>query len=242
MTEDDRQWKGLFIVSGVLLILTCFLSLVVAWGGRTLYASGYPPDPASYLGLVSQHEQLASMTWSLWIVLDFISLPPMLAIYIILKRHSRSFALLGFLFCVFYAIYDVCVTELSSLTLVRLSQVYADAATSLQQASALGAATYAYYALPYQTVLSFAIGPIGYLLSCVPMAMSFFGRWVAFFGAIVSVIGLLGAAAPVVPSSFFLGLCQFICVRAIAIWSLVLGIKLLLYAVRLPAKTAQASR
>jgi hypothetical protein len=242
VSADDRNWRGLFVVSAILLILTCVLSFVVAWGARPLYASGYPPDPASYLELVSQHQPLASMTWSLWIVLDFIGLPPILALYIILKRHRKTYALLGFLFCLFYAIYDVCVTELTSLTLVRLSQAYISAATSLQQASILGAATYAYYALPYQTVLSFAIGPIGYLLFCVPMAKSFFGRWVALFGAIVSIIGLLGSAAPVVPSSFFLGLCQFICVRAIAIWALVLGIELLLYAVHLPARTAEASQ
>jgi hypothetical protein len=73
------------------------------------------------------------------------------------------------------------------------------------------------------------------------MAMSFFGRWVALFGVVVSIIGLLGSAAPLVPSSFFLGLCQFICVRAIAIWTLILGIRLLLYAIRIPSRTELAS-
>jgi hypothetical protein len=224
----------MLITSGVLMILTTFLSFVVAWGGRTLYASGYPGDPASYLLLVSQHQSLASITWSLWLVLDFISLPPIVAMYIILQRHNKTFALLGFLFCLFYVIYDVCVTELNSLTLVSLSQGYISATTDVLKASILGAATYGYYALPFQTVLSFAIGPIGYLLFCIPMTKSFFGRWVALFGAIVSIIGLLGSAAPVVPSSIFLGLCQFICVRAIAIWTLVLGIQILVYAIHIP--------
>jgi hypothetical protein len=238
---DDQNWKGLFFVSGILLIAICLLSFVVAWGGRTLYASGYPPDPTSYLQLVSQHQSLASTTWSLWMVLDFMSLPPLVALYIILQRHNRTYALLGFLFCLFYAIYDVGVTELNSLTLVGLSQAYVSAATDVQRVSVVAAASYGYYALPYQTVLSYAIGPIGYLFLCVPMAKSFFGRWVAVFGVIVSIIGLLGSAAPMVPSSFFLGLCQFICVRAIAIWTLILGIRLLLYAIHIPTSTEEMS-
>jgi hypothetical protein len=238
---DDQNWKGLFFVSGILLIAICLLSFAVAWGGRTLYASGYPPDPTSYLQLVSQHQPLASTTWSLWMVLDFMSLPPLVALYIILQRHNRTCALLGFLFCLFYAIYDVSVTELNSLTLVGLSQAYVSAATDVQRVSVIAAASYGYYALPYQTVLSYAIGPIGYLFLCVPMAKSFFGRWVAVFGVIVSIIGLLGSVAPVVPSSFFLGLCQFICVRAIAIWTLILGIRLLLYAVHIPMSTEEMS-
>jgi hypothetical protein len=232
----DQNWKGLFRASGVLMIITTVLSFVVAWGGRTLYASGYPGDPTSYLSLVSQHQSLASITWSLWLVLDFLSLPPIIALYIILQRHNRTFALLGFLFCLFYAVYDVCVTELNSLTLVSLSQAYLSSTTDALRASILGAATYGYYALPFQTVLSFAIGPIGYLFFCLPMGRSIFGRWTALFGAVVSIIGLLGAAAPVVPSSYFLGLCQFVCVRAIAIWTLVLGIQILLYAARIPTQ------
>lgn len=126
-------------------------------------------------------------------------------------------------------------TELNSLTLVSLSQGFISATTGALKASFVGAATYGYYALPLETVLSFAIGPIGYLLFCVPLAKSFFGRWMAIFGAIVSIIGLLGSAAPVVPSSYFLGLCQFICVRAIAIWILILGVQLFRYSIHIPA-------
>jgi hypothetical protein len=145
---DDQSWRGLFLVSGMLMIATCLLSFVVAWGGRTLYASGYPLDPTSYLQLVSEHQSLASITWSLWIVLDFMSLPPIVAMYIILQRHNRTYALLGFLFLLFYAVYDVSVTEMNSLTLVGLSQAYVNAATDVQKSSIIAAASYGYYALP----------------------------------------------------------------------------------------------
>jgi hypothetical protein len=231
----DRKWRGLYCVSGILLILVAALSFVVAYGARILYASGYPSDPASYLKLVSQHQLLASITWSLWIVIDFLGIAPTVALYIVLHRHNRSLALFGSLLAMFYAIYDFSVTELNSLTLVSLSHGYASASTDALRASFVAAATYGYYALPFQTVLSFAIGPMGYLLWCVPMAKSIFGRWTAIGGAVVSVIGLLGAAAPVVPSSYILGLFQFICVRALALWAMVVGVQLYRYGRRLPA-------
>jgi hypothetical protein len=231
----DRNSKGLYSASAILLIVIAVLSFVVAYGGRVLYASGYPSTAEAYLQLVSQHQRLAATTWSLWIVMAFLSLPVLVAMYLILRRYNKNLALLGSLIALFYAIYDVGVTELNSLTLVSLGHEYAAATSAALQASLVAAASYGYYALPLQTVLSFAIGPVGYILWCVPMAKSFFGRGMAIFGVIVSVIGLLGSAAPVVPSSYFLGLCQFLCVRLIAIWSLILGLQLFGYARRIPS-------
>jgi hypothetical protein len=230
----DHRWRSLYMVSGMLLILGALLSFVVAYGARILYSSGYPGDPASYLQLIAQHQQLASITWSLWIVIDFLGIAPAVAMYIILQQYNRTLALLGSLFSISYALYDFGVTELNSLTLVSLAHGYALAATDSLRASFVAAATYGYYALPLQTVLSFAIGPLGYLLWCIPMTRSFFGRLPAIAGAIVSIIGLLGSAAPVVPSSYFLGLCQFLCVRVIALWAIWIGAKLLRYGYHLP--------
>jgi hypothetical protein len=236
---NDQSWKRLYIVSGILLVLNAVLSFVVAYTGRILYASGYPSNPEAYLQLVSQHQQLASFTWSMWIVIDILPLPIIIAMYIILQRYNKTLALLGSMFALFYAIYDVSATELNSLTLVSLSHGYALATNLATKAAFVAAATYGYHALPFQTVLSFAIGPIGYLLWCVPMARSFFGRWLAIFGVIVSVIGLLGAGSPIFPTSVFLGWCAFLCVRLIAIWTIFLGVQLFRYGLRLPAYVAQ---
>jgi hypothetical protein len=234
LTETvDQRWKGLYCLSGILMIVIPVLSFIAAWCARILYAPGYPNDPASYLQLVSQHQQLATTAWSLWIVTDFLGLAPAVAMYIVLQRHNRTLALLGSLLLIFYSIYDVSATELNSLTLVSLSQGYASATTDALRASFVGAAAYGYYALPLQTVPSFAIGSAGYILWCVPMMKSFFGRWTAIIGIIVSTIGLLGSAAPVVPSSI-LALCQFICVRAIAVWSIIVGVQMYRYGRRLP--------
>lgn len=57
------------------------------------------------------------------------------------------------------------------------------------------------------------------------MAKSLYGRRTAAFGVVVNVIGIAGAAAPVVTSSI-LGLLQFLAPPLIGLWILVVGIKL----------------
>ena len=233
LTESEKRWKGLYRVSGVMLIITAVIWTVVSRTASILYSSGYPSDPASYLELISQHQSLASITWSLWIVSDFLLIAPTIALYIILQRTNRTLALLGSMFAMFFNIYDFGVTELNSLTLVNLAHGYADAATDAFRATFVSAAAYGYYALPIQTVLSFVIGTFGYLLWCVPMFKSIFRRGTAIFGAAVMIIALIGSAAPMFPSSFILGLFQFICVPACALWFVLVGIQLYRYGNRL---------
>jgi hypothetical protein len=227
--QAARRWKGLLLVSGILLILNAALSLVLAYSGRILYSSGYPSDPAAYLQLVARHQRLAAVTWAGWIIVDILPLPVIVAMYVVLQRHNRTLALLGSLLAVFYAIYDVSATELNSLTLVSLAHGYANAPTEALKAPLVAAATYGYHALPLQTVLSFALGPLAYLLWCVPMARSFFGRRTAVIGAVVSLIGLVGSASPVVPSSILVGWCFFLAPRLIALWTVLLGVQLFRY-------------
>jgi hypothetical protein len=231
-----RNWYGLYRLSGIMLVLTAVIWTVVAWTAQRLYSSGYPVDPVAYLQLISQHQTLAAITWSLWIVADFLMIAPTVALYIILVRFNRTLALLGSLLSMFFNIYDVCVTELNSLTLVSLAKGYAGATGEAAKAAFVGAAAYGFHALPIQTVLSFAIGTFGYLLWCVAMwkGRELFPRWVAFFGAFWSVVGLFGSLAPVIPSSPILGLCQFLCVPMVGLWFVVLGVRLIRHADRLP--------
>jgi hypothetical protein len=226
---SGRSWRGLYCTSGILLILVAIISLYAVYLGRILYSPGYPADAAGYLQLVSQHQSMASTAWSLWILMDFLGLAPIVALYLVLQPHNRTFALVGSLLVLFYAIYDVSATELNSLTLVSLSHGYALATSDAARASIVAAATYGYHALPLQTVLSFGIGSLAYLLWCVPMWKSFFGRWSTIFGVIVNVIGLVGSASPVVPASSILGICLFLAPRLIAFWFIVLGVQLYFY-------------
>jgi hypothetical protein len=239
--ETDLKWRGLYRVSGILLIVTAVVWTVVSRTASILYASGYPGDPEAYLQLVSQHQALASVIWSLWIVSDFLLMAPTVALYLVLRPHNRTLALVGSLFAMFFSVYDVSVTELNSLTLVSLSHGYAGASTEALRASFVAAATYGYHALPLQTVLSFAIGTFGYLLWCVPMARSIFRRGTAVFGAAMCVVGLIGSASPLFPSSTILGLCQFVVVPACALWFVLVGVQLYRYGRRLPAQVAVAA-
>jgi len=194
-------------------------------GGLNLYSSGYPSTPEAYLQLVSQHQGTAYRLWSLWDLGDFLAFAPTVAGYLIFRHYNRTLALLGSLTVGFYLFYDISVTELNSMTLVSLSQGYASAATEALKASYVAAATYGYYALPLQTVLSFGVGSVGWLLWCLPMAKSAFGRGVAALGVVVNVIGILGAAAPVVTPAIF-GWSQLLAPPLIGLWSIILGVKM----------------
>jgi hypothetical protein len=229
----NPDWKGLITVSGIILIIVPIISIILLYYGRILYASGYPIDPEAYLQLISKNQQIATFAWSGWIIIDILPLPAIIAMYIVLERHNRTFALLGSLVAVFYAIYDVSTTELNSLTLVSLAHAYANVTTEVGKSSLVSAATYGYYALPLQTVISFALGPIAYILWCVPMAKSFFGRWPAIIGIIVSGIGLIGTVYNLFPYSYLLGLCQFLGPRLEAVWSIVLGVIMYRYGQKL---------
>lgn len=236
--EIDPRWRRLILVSGILLFVIPLISLYALYLARILYTPGYPSNTAAYLQLVSQHQGMASITWILWIITDILGIVPVLAMYIVLRPHNHSLALIGSLLAIFYAIYDVSVTELNSLTLVNLSNGYANATTDTLRTSFIAAATYGYSALPIQTVLSFGIGSLAYLLWCVPMWKSFFGRWTAIFGVVVNVLGVIGSVSPVVPSSYILGLFLFLAPRAIALWSIILGVQMFRFGFRLPAKVA----
>src|SRR5512132_3972167 len=83
--EINQDWRGVYRVSSILLIFTAVVWTVVSRTVSILYASGYPSDPASYLELISHHQRLATITWSLWIVSDFLLMLPTIALYVVLR-------------------------------------------------------------------------------------------------------------------------------------------------------------
>jgi hypothetical protein len=239
----DQAWRGLYAVGGIMGVLTGLLGLASSRMGYLLYSAGYPDNPTAYLRLVSQKQLLANSLWSLWILNDLLGFAPSIAAYLVLRRSNRALALVGAVFVFFYLFYDISVTELNSLTLVSLSQGYASAPTDALRASYVTAATYGYAALPLQTVLSFGVGAIGWLLWSVVVLQgrSIFPRWMGVLGVIVNVIGIIGAAAPVIPASFTLGLFQFFAVPLTAVWVTVVGARLYRYGRTLPTSPANSS-
>ena len=240
--QMERNWKSLFSASGILLILTAILWTVVSRTASSLYAAGYPGNAEAYLQLVAQHQGLAAVTWALWILSDFLLMAPTVALYLVLRRTHPTLALLGSMLAMFFNIYDICVTELNSLTLVSLAHGYATATGALK-VTFVAAAAYGYHGLPVQTVLSFATGTLGYLLWCLPMANAkgIFRRGTAIFGAVVMVVALIGSAAPLFPASVILALCQFVCVPACALWFVLVGLQLFRHGRRLPREAVAAA-
>jgi hypothetical protein len=222
----ERSWISFYRLSGVLMIAVAVLWVALSRMGAVLYSSGMPTTPTAYLQLISQNQSLAYSTWVLWDVADFLLIIPTVGLYLVLRHYNKTFALIGSLLQGFFVIYDVSVTELNSMTLVSLSQGYMSAATDAVKASYLGAATYGFAALPLQTVLSFGVGTFGFVLWCLPMSRSLFRRRTAIFGAVVNAIGVIGAFAPVLPSSTLLGLFQFITLPGVALWCIVVGAQL----------------
>jgi hypothetical protein len=229
----DQKWKGLYRLGGICLVLSGLGGLAASRMASHLYSSGYPSSAAAYLQLVAPKQALANSLWSLWILIDLLLIAPSVALYLVLRRDNRSLALLGTLLVGFYIFYDVSVTELNSLTLVSLSRGYAMAPGDALRAAYVAAATYGYAALPLQTVLSFGVGALGMLLWSVVMLRGHrFPRWAAVFGIVVNGMGLAGAAAPLNPASFVLGLLQYLTVPLSGIWYIAIGVLLYRYSQR----------
>jgi hypothetical protein len=223
----DQRWIKLYRPSGILLLIEGIGGLVVFLMGAVLYKSGYPGNPTAYLELISQQQLRANILWSLWIFGGFAFLLPSVAMYLVLKRDGRILALFGTLLSLFYSFYDISVTEMNSLTLVGLSRGYANAATEALKSGYVAAATYGYTALSYQTVLSFGIGAVAWLFwSLVMLKGHAFPRWMAIIGIIVNGVGIISAPAHVIPSSYILGLLQYLTGPITAIWFIMIGVRL----------------
>jgi hypothetical protein len=223
----DQRWSGLYRLGGFLLGLAGIAATAAYYMAGRLYSSGMPSTATAYLQVISRQQGLANSVWSLWIFLDFLLIAPSVALYLVLRRDNRVLALLGSLLSLFYVFYDVSVTELNSLTLVSLAHGYASATTAALQSSYVTAASYGYAALPLQTVLSFGIGSLGYLLWGIAMLRGqIFPRWTAIMGIVMGAVGIVGAAAPVASGSAVLAVFQGLAIPYMGLWFIIVGVRL----------------
>jgi hypothetical protein len=230
---SPQTWRRLYLVGGALLVLSG-IGGVVDWRlGAHLYPSGVPTTAAAYLQLISQGQTLANTLWTLWIVGDLILIVPVLAVYLALRRDNPILALIGTLVAGLYIVYDISVTELNSLTLVSLSNSYANATSAAAQAPYVAAATYGVAALPLETVLSFGLGAIAYLVwSLVMLQGRTFPRWIAIAGILLNGAAIIGAFSPVVPASYVIGVLMYFTVPLTGLWFVAVGVALYRYATR----------
>jgi hypothetical protein len=235
LEDVDPRWRGLIRLSGILFIISGVGGIIVSRLSGMLYASGTPTTAEGYLQLFSQHQLLAAADWGLWCG-GFVLIPASIAMYLVLRRINNSLALVGSILSVMYVIFDICVTELNSLTLVSLSQGYASATTDALRAPYVAAATYGVAALPVQTFFSFTIGAVGWLFWSLIMWKGVFPRWTAIFGIIVNVMGILGGVGALVQGTpfYLLGLFTIFGALFTAFWFIVIGAQLYRYGNRLP--------
>jgi Domain of unknown function (DUF4386) len=236
LEDVDPRWRGLIRLSGILFILSGVGGIVVSRLSGILYASGQPTTAEGYLQLFSQHQVLAAVDWGLWLGGGFVLIPASIAMYLVLRRINNSLALVGSILSVMYVIFDICVTEINSLTLVSLSQGYASATTDALRAPYIAAATYSVAALPVQTFFSFSIGAVGWLFWSLVMWKGVFPRWTAVFGIIVNAMGILGGVGALVQGTpfYLLGLFTILGALFTAFWFIVIGAQLYRYGNRLP--------
>lgn len=232
---DEARWAGFVRAGGILLVATGIGGLLLLRLSSILYSSGQPTDAVGYLQLFSQHQFLASLDWLIGIAVEVWLIPASIAVYLALRRTRRFVALLGTLFSLAYVVYDVNVTELNSLFLVRLSQAYVSETTGSLRAVHVAMATPAVSALPLMTFLSFITGAMGWLLWSLLMPGTFFGRWSAVFGVIVNVMGFLGGVGALVQGTpyYLMGLFTVFGAVFTAIWFIVIGAQLFRHGNRL---------
>ncbi len=230
----DPSWKNLYKLGAASLALCGALGFVLFLMGlrMTQYALGIVSSPASSLQLISQHQLLYASDASLWIISDFFLIPVAIAAYLVLRPTNRSAALIGSALVLLYVAFDICVTELNSLTLISLAQGFASSGTAALQAQYVGAATYGTAALSVQTVFSFGIGAVGQLIWSIVMWKSFFGRGVAGLGVVANILPIFGAAASIMPASGLvpiLGVAELLALPVGAVWAIAVGVKLYRY-------------
>lgn len=237
-SSTEAHWAKLYRIGAVLLILTAVIWTIVFRLGSNLYASGQPSDAMGYLHLFAQKSALAATDWSLWIVSDILLIPASIAIYFALRRTNKRLALAGTILSLVYCVYDIFVTELSSLILVHLAQGYAGAMTDAVRASIVASANSIVSALPLMTFFSFLIGSVGMLLWSVVMLRNAFGRRLGIFGIIANFLAVLGSLYPLISNPpIVLGIIFVYCIPIVAIWFVLVGIQLLRINKRLTATT-----
>jgi hypothetical protein len=186
--------------------------------------------------LVSHNQLLATSVWSLWILADFLVIPPIIALYLILRQTSKTLALVGAALALMFPIFDISVSELNSLTLVSLAHGYAGATSPALQAPYVAAATYGLVMLPLETFMSYALS-IGFVVLGFAMLKSIFRRGTAIFGIAIMRIATLASVSALVPSATVLGLLFFISVPGAALWLILVGFQLRRYTRHLAVPT-----
>lgn len=217
----DQSWKGVYRAAGIAMVATGVLYFIGMSLGSVI---GPPPSSGEdYLSGLAANTTVAQALFWTFALTDFLLVPGMLALYLVLKGVNKNAMFLATALLGIYIIFDLAVTETASLTLVALIQQDAAATTDTQRAAYAAAADYARATLPMATFLSWLVGCIGWLIVNVVMLRGSFYRAVAALGIAFSIEGIIGSGCFLVPA---LAVLLNPALVTFGVWSIFVGIRL----------------
>lgn len=181
--------------AGGLAALAIAVAYVVIIG---LYAYvGVPPE-----GGAARLDYLVGKTAAWWAIVgvsvltNFLYVPVALALYVALKRVSRSAMLIGAAFIGLFVVLENAVNWTTYGALLVLSRHYAAATSVGEQAAVAAAATYAAAVLDSPLAGVWAIGTLSFAFLVIGLVMlrGVFRRLTAYVGILTGVLGLAAAA------------------------------------------------
>lgn len=218
----DPTWTGVYRAGGVAMIATGVLYyLFIVLGSMIGPAPGSGDD--YYNGLATHIAVAQTLFWA-FSLSDFLLLVGVLALFFALKGVRKNALVIGAALVLVYLVYDLAVTETTSLTLVALIQQSAAATTDAQRAAVAAAADYARATLPFATFVSWVLGCVGWFIVNLVMLKGPFFRAVPALGIAFSIEGILGGCyifSPALAALMNPALATF------GIWSIFVGIRLI---------------
>ena len=220
---EDRQaagWHGMYRAGGVCLVLTGAIYLIGAVLSNIL---GPAPSSAElYMNAIAKHIALSRINFGIFTATDFLLIPGILAIYLLLKERARSAMLLATGLMMLFIVLDLAITELNSLTLVSLTERYVAALNDAQRAASLAAANYALATLPLGTFYSYELSSIGLLVISAIMWKSVIGKATTLLGIVAGIEGVIGGFYVVRPVLAILLIPSLI---AFGLWCILAGVR-----------------
>jgi hypothetical protein len=205
-TRGDAPWM---YRAGAWSALTIGLAYLVIIG---LYATvGAPPavsDGAVWLRYMAGKTATWSWILGLSVLTDCLFLPVSFALYFALRGVHRDAMLVAAALMALFVVLDLAVTWSHYGSLLTLSRAYESAATDVQRATLVAAATYAsaFLTSPLLAVYAIVTLSTGILVAGGVMLRGGFGRMTAYVGLATGVLGALtltGSSLAVILNALF---------------------------------------
>jgi hypothetical protein len=213
--------RGPIRLGGMAMLLSGILVLLVA---ATSFVLGSPPsDSPDYFIALETNLGAARLTFGLYSLADLLMVVAVPGLYLAFRRVNKTALLAGLSLTAAYLVVDLGVTELNSLTLLRLADHLAVTAGAAERAAIQAAATYALATLPLATFFSYFVSSVGLLIVTLVMMRAGFGRWISLLGIVAYCEGIAGSFYVWIPA---LGPLLMPCLVAFGLWLILAGIRL----------------